>query len=79
VLRYIESSALVAAILERDAEALAEIRELGQRATSRRRWPKPSARCSRAASPDASLPARTAALREGGRSKVCAVLPWSSP
>jgi predicted nucleic acid-binding protein len=34
LLRYIESSALVAAILERDAEALAEIREIGQRATS---------------------------------------------
>ena len=34
LLRYIESSALVAAILERDAEALAEIRAIGQRATS---------------------------------------------
>ena len=34
LLRYIESSALVAGILERDAEALAEIREIGQRATS---------------------------------------------
>ena len=33
-LRYIESSALVAAILERDAEALSEIREIGQRVTS---------------------------------------------
>ena len=34
LLRYIESSALVAAILERDAGALAAIREIGQRATS---------------------------------------------
>jgi predicted nucleic acid-binding protein len=33
-LRYIESSALVAAILERDAEALSDVREVGQRATS---------------------------------------------
>jgi predicted nucleic acid-binding protein len=33
-LRYIESSALVAAILERDAEALSQIREIGQRVTS---------------------------------------------
>ena len=33
-LRYIESSALVAALLERDAEALAELREIGLRITS---------------------------------------------
>ena len=33
-LRYIESSALVAALLEQDAEALAELRELGRRVTS---------------------------------------------
>ena len=33
-LRYIESSALVAALLERDAEALAALREIGQRVTS---------------------------------------------
>ena len=33
-LRYIESSALVAALLERDAEALAALRELGRRITS---------------------------------------------
>lgn len=33
-LRYIESSALVAALLERDAEALAELREIGRRTTS---------------------------------------------
>jgi predicted nucleic acid-binding protein len=33
-LRYIESSALVAALLERDAEALAELREIGRRITS---------------------------------------------
>ena len=32
--RYIESSALVAALLERDAEALAELRETGHRVTS---------------------------------------------
>jgi predicted nucleic acid-binding protein len=32
--RYIESSALVAALLERDAEALAELREIGSRVTS---------------------------------------------
>jgi predicted nucleic acid-binding protein len=32
--RYIESSALVAALLERDAEALAEVREIGHRVTS---------------------------------------------
>lgn len=32
--RYIESSALVAALLERDAEALAELREIGNRVTS---------------------------------------------
>ena len=34
LLRYIESSALVAAILERDAEALVQIREIGRRVTS---------------------------------------------
>lgn len=34
LLRYVESSALVAAVLERDAQALAEIREVGQRVTS---------------------------------------------
>jgi len=33
-LRYIESSALVAALLEQDAEVLAELRELGRRITS---------------------------------------------
>ena len=33
-LRYIESSALVAALLERDAEALAAVREIGSRITS---------------------------------------------
>jgi predicted nucleic acid-binding protein len=33
-LRYIESSALMAALLERDAEALAELREIGRRITS---------------------------------------------
>jgi predicted nucleic acid-binding protein len=33
-LRYIESSALVAALLERDAEAMAALREEGQRVTS---------------------------------------------
>jgi predicted nucleic acid-binding protein len=33
-LRYIESSALVAAIVERDAEAAAQISEIGPRATS---------------------------------------------
>ena len=33
-LRYIESSALVAALLERDAEALAQVREIGHRVTS---------------------------------------------
>jgi predicted nucleic acid-binding protein len=33
-LRYIESSALVAALLEQDAEALAELRELGRRVAS---------------------------------------------
>ena len=33
-LRYIESSALVAALLEHDAEALAELREIGRRITS---------------------------------------------
>jgi predicted nucleic acid-binding protein len=32
--RYIESSALVAALLERDAEALAALREIGHRVTS---------------------------------------------
>ena len=32
--RYIESSALVAAIVERDADAAAQISEIGQRATS---------------------------------------------
>ena len=32
--RYIESSALLAALLERDAEALAEVREIGHRVTS---------------------------------------------
>ena len=32
--RYIESSALVAALLERDAKALAELREIGHRVTS---------------------------------------------
>jgi len=34
LLRYIESSALVAAILEHDAEALADLRELGRRVAS---------------------------------------------
>ena len=34
LLRYIESSGLVAAILERDAEALAQVREVGQHVTS---------------------------------------------
>jgi predicted nucleic acid-binding protein len=34
LLRYIESSALVASILERDAEALAQLHEIGQRVTS---------------------------------------------
>jgi predicted nucleic acid-binding protein len=33
-LRYIESSALVAALLEHDAEALAALREVGRRVTS---------------------------------------------
>jgi hypothetical protein len=33
-IRYLESSTLVAALLERDAEALASIRELGTRVTS---------------------------------------------
>ena len=33
-LRYIESSALVAAILERDVEALSQIREIGRRVAS---------------------------------------------
>lgn len=33
-LRYIESSALVAALLEQDAEVLAELREIGRRITS---------------------------------------------
>ena len=33
-LRYIESSALVAALLEQDAEALAELHEIGRRVTS---------------------------------------------
>ena len=33
-LRYIESSALVAALLEKDAEAQAELREIGRRITS---------------------------------------------
>lgn len=33
-LRYVESSALVAAILELDAEALSQIHEIGQRVTS---------------------------------------------
>ena len=33
-LRYIESSALVAALVERDAEALAALREIGRRVTS---------------------------------------------
>ena len=33
-LRYIESSALVAAVLERDAEALSQVRKVGQRVTS---------------------------------------------
>jgi hypothetical protein len=33
-LRYIESSALVAALLEQDAEALADLREIGRRVTS---------------------------------------------
>ena len=33
-LRYIESSALLAALLEQDAEALAEVRAVGQRVTS---------------------------------------------
>jgi predicted nucleic acid-binding protein len=32
--RYIESSALAAALLERDADALAAVREIGQRVTS---------------------------------------------
>ena len=32
--RYIESSALVAAIIERDAEAAAQVSEIGERATS---------------------------------------------
>jgi hypothetical protein len=34
LLRYIESSALVAAILERDVEAFAQVREIGRRVTS---------------------------------------------
>ncbi len=34
MLRYIESSALVAAILEGDAEALAQVREIGRHVTS---------------------------------------------
>ena len=33
-LRYIESSALLAALLEQDAEALAEVKAVGQRVTS---------------------------------------------
>src|SRR5712671_1642250 len=34
LLRYVESSALVAATLERDAEAFAHLKEIGQRITS---------------------------------------------
>jgi predicted nucleic acid-binding protein len=34
LVRYIESSALVAAIMERDAEASAQVSEIGQRVTS---------------------------------------------
>jgi hypothetical protein len=39
-LRYIESSALVAALLERDAEVLALVREIGRRITSALTFPE---------------------------------------